>query len=39
MNSVGGEFSPHMPEQFGEFLAGDVATWQKIIKQIGLQLD
>ena len=39
MNSVGGEFSPHTPEQFGEFLAGDVATWQKIIKQIGLQLD
>ena len=39
MNNMGGEFSPHTPEQFAQFLAGDVATWQKIIKQIGLQLD
>ena len=39
MNNLGGEFSAHTPEQFGEFLAGDLAGWQKIIKQIGLQLD
>jgi tripartite-type tricarboxylate transporter receptor subunit TctC len=38
-NNLGGEFSPHTPEQFGEFLAGDVAIWQKVIKQLGLQLD
>lgn len=39
MNNLGGEFSAHTPEQFGTFLAGDIALWQKIIKQIGLQLD
>jgi tripartite-type tricarboxylate transporter receptor subunit TctC len=39
MNNLGGEFSPHTPEQFSEFLAADTALWQKIIKQIGLQLD
>lgn len=39
MNNLGGEFSPHTPEQFGEFLTGDTALWQKIIKRIGLQLD
>ncbi len=39
VNNLGGEFSRHTPEQFGEFLAGDVANWQKIIKQIGLRLD
>jgi len=39
INSLGGEFSPHTPEQFAEFLASDVKTWQKIIKQLGLQLD
>ncbi len=39
MNNLGGEFSPHTPEQFSEFLTGDTALWQKIIKQIGLQLD
>ncbi len=39
MNNLGGEFSPHTPAQFGEFLKGDTALWQKIIKQIGLQLD
>jgi tripartite-type tricarboxylate transporter receptor subunit TctC len=39
VNNLGGEFSPHTPEQFGEFLKGDTALWQKIIKQIGLQLD
>lgn len=39
VNNLGGEFSPHTPEQYGEFLARDVAGWQKIIKQIGLRLD
>ncbi|MEQ1775146.1 MAG: tripartite tricarboxylate transporter substrate binding protein [Burkholderiales bacterium] len=39
VNNLGGEFSPHTPEQFSEFLTGDTARWQKIIKQIGLQLD
>jgi tripartite-type tricarboxylate transporter receptor subunit TctC len=39
MNNLGGEFSPHTPEQFGQFLAGDLEGWQKVIKQIGLRLD
>jgi len=39
INDLGGEFAPHTPEQFGEFLAGDVKTWQEVIKQLGLQLD
>lgn len=39
VNSLGGEFSPHTPEQFAEFLASDIAGWQKTIKRIGLQLD
>lgn len=39
VNSLGGEFSPHTPAQFGEFLAADVATWQKVIKRTGIQLD
>ena len=39
LNSLGGEFTPNTPEQFGAFLATDTARWQKIIKQIGLQLD
>lgn len=39
VNNLGGDFAPHTPEQFGEFLAGDIARWQKTIKQIGLQLD
>jgi tripartite-type tricarboxylate transporter receptor subunit TctC len=34
-----GEFSSHTPAEFGEFLATDVAIWQKVIKQTGLQLD
>ena len=34
-----GEFSPHTPAEFGAFLASDVATWQKVIKQTGVQLD
>jgi tripartite-type tricarboxylate transporter receptor subunit TctC len=39
VNNLGGEFSAHTPEQFSEFLTRDTAHWQKIIKQIGLQLD
>lgn len=39
VNNLGGDFSPHTPEQYGKFLVGDVANWQKIIKRIGLQLD
>ncbi len=39
VNNLGGEFAPHTPEQFAEFLTGDTARWQKIIKQIGLRLD
>lgn len=39
VNNLGGEFAPHTAEQFGEFLARDVALWQKTIKQMNLQLD
>jgi tripartite-type tricarboxylate transporter receptor subunit TctC len=39
LNSLGGEFTPNTPEQFGAFLAADAAQWQKIVKQMGLQLD
>ena len=39
LNSLGGEFTPNTPEQFGAFLATDAAQWQKIVKQMGLQLD
>ena len=39
MNNLGGEFSPHTPAQFEEFLAQDVVGWQKVIKQLGLKLD
>ena len=39
LNNLGGEITPQTPEQFGAFLAMDAARWQKIIKQIGLQLD
>ena len=39
LESLGGEITPHTPEQFGAFLAMDSARWQKIIKQISLQLD
>ena len=39
VNNLGGEFSPHTPEQFGEFLRTDTAIWQKVVKQLGLQLD
>ncbi len=39
VNNFGGEFAPHTPGEFREFLTGDTARWQKVIKQIGLQLD
>ena len=39
VNNMGGEFAPHTPEQFGEFLATDVAGWQKVVARIGLKLD
>ncbi len=39
LNNLGGEITPQTPEQFGAFLAVDAARWQKIIKEIGLQLD
>jgi len=39
MSSLGGEIAPNSPEQFSAFLANDSARWQKIIKQIGIQLD
>lgn len=39
LTNLGGEISPHTPEQFSAFLATDAARWQKIIKQIGVQLD
>jgi len=34
-----GEFSPHTPAEFREFLATDVVGWQNVIKQMKLQLD
>lgn len=39
INNLGGEFAPHTPQQFAEFLIGDTARWQKVIQQVGLQLD
>ncbi|HUP95194.1 MAG TPA: tripartite tricarboxylate transporter substrate binding protein [Burkholderiales bacterium] len=39
LNSLGGEFTRNTPEQFGAFVATDAAHWQKVIKQMGLQLD
>lgn len=39
VNHVGGEFTPHTPEQFAEFLAGDVAGWQKVVTRIGFKID
>lgn len=39
LNNLGGEYTLNRPEQFGAFLAADTAHWQKVIKQIGLQLD
>jgi len=39
VNNLGGEFSPHTPQQYAEFLVGDVANWQKVIKRLDLKLD
>ncbi|HKA41114.1 MAG TPA: tripartite tricarboxylate transporter substrate binding protein [Burkholderiales bacterium] len=39
LKNLGGEFTPHTPDQFSSFLAADAARWQKTIKEIGLQLD
>ena len=39
LNALGGEFAPHTPEQYSAVVAGDAARWQKIVKQIGVQLD
>ena len=39
LTNLGGEITPHTPERFSAFLATDAARWQKIIKQIGVQLD
>jgi tripartite-type tricarboxylate transporter receptor subunit TctC len=39
LKSIGGEFVPNTPEQFGEFLSTDVVRWQKAIKDTGVQLD
>ena len=37
--NMGGEFTPNTPEQFGAFLTKDTAGWQKVIKDIGVQLE
>jgi hypothetical protein len=37
--NTGGEFTPNTPEQYGDLLANDAARWQKIVGEIGLQLD
>ena len=39
LQSIGGEFKPSTPEQFGAFLAIDVVRWQKVIKDTGVSLD
>jgi tripartite-type tricarboxylate transporter receptor subunit TctC len=39
LTSLGGEFTAHTPEQFSAFLATDTARWQKVVKQLNLQLD
>jgi tripartite-type tricarboxylate transporter receptor subunit TctC len=39
LKNLGGEFTSNTPEQYSAFLAMDAARWQKIVKQIGLQLD
>jgi tripartite-type tricarboxylate transporter receptor subunit TctC len=37
--SYGGDFAANTPEQFGAFVAADVARWQKVIKDVGVMLD
>jgi tripartite-type tricarboxylate transporter receptor subunit TctC len=39
VNNLGGEFAPHTPQQFAEFLTKDTPQWQKVIKQTALTLD
>jgi tripartite-type tricarboxylate transporter receptor subunit TctC len=39
LQNMGGEFTPNSPEQFSEFLVGDTARWQKVIKENGVHLD
>ena len=39
LTGMGGEFTPHTPEQFSAFVATDAARWQKIVKQLNVQLD
>ena len=39
LTNMGGEFAPHTPQQYAEFLVSDTARWQAIIKQMDLQLD
>jgi tripartite-type tricarboxylate transporter receptor subunit TctC len=39
LTSLGGEFTPHTPDQFAAFVATDAARWQKIAKQIDVHLD
>jgi tripartite-type tricarboxylate transporter receptor subunit TctC len=39
LENLGGEITPHTPEQFAAFLATDSARWRATIKQIGLILD
>jgi tripartite-type tricarboxylate transporter receptor subunit TctC len=39
LNSLGGELPANTPEQFAAFLASDTAQWQKIVKQLAIQLD
>jgi tripartite-type tricarboxylate transporter receptor subunit TctC len=39
LGSLGGEFTPHTPEQFATFVATDTVRWQKIARQIDVHLD
>lgn len=39
LRELGGEFTPNTPDQFSEFLATDVARWQKVIKETGVRFD
>lgn len=39
LSAVGGEFTPHTPEQFTAYALSDAAGWRKVISQLGLKLD
>ena len=39
LNAVGGEFAPHTPEQYSAFVETDAARWQKVMKDLRVQLD